>query len=63
MMLASLEQKIAGLEADLAAEQVAIDAAIAAHQIGPGYWQRRHEIARRLLIARAMQDAIAEVAE
>jgi hypothetical protein len=62
MMLASLEEKIARLEAALVAEQASIDAAIAAHQIGAGYWQRRHEICRRLLITRTLRDAIAEVA-
>lgn len=61
MILASLDDKISVLEADLAAEQSAIAAAIEAHQIGPGYWQRRHEIARRLRIARALREAIAEV--
>ena len=63
MILASLNEKIARLEADLAAEQAAIDAAIAAHQIGPGYWQRRHDLCRRLRIARALQEAVAEVSQ
>ena len=61
MILASLDEKIARLEADLAVEQSAIDAAVAAHQIGPGYWQRRHELCRRLRIARALREAIGEV--
>ena len=63
MILASLDDRISGLEADLAAEQAAIAVAIEAHQIGPGYWQRRHEIARRLRIFRALREAIGEVAE
>lgn len=60
MTFAALEERISGLEADLAAEQSAIEAAVAARQIGAGYWQRRHELARRLRIARAFQEAIAE---
>lgn len=60
MTFAALEKRIAGLEADLAAEQSAIEAAVAGRQIGAGYWQRHHELARRLRIARAFQEAIAE---
>lgn len=63
MILASLDDRISRLEADLAAEQSAIAAAIKDHQIGPGYWQRRHEIARRLRVAYALREALAEVAE
>ncbi|MGB3415753.1 MAG: hypothetical protein WBA36_03705 [Mesorhizobium sp.] len=63
MILTSLDDKISALEVELAAEQLAIVAAIAEHQIGPGYWQRRHEIARRLRIALALRDALSEVSE
>lgn len=63
MMLAALDRKITRLEADLAAEQSAIEAAVAVRQIGAGYWQRRHDLARRLRIVRALREAVAEAAQ
>lgn len=62
-MLAALDRTIASLEADLTAEQSAIDAAVAARQIGAGYWQRRHDLVRRLRIVRALREAVAEAVQ
>ena len=61
MILAALETRIAKLETDLAAETASINAAIVAHQIGPGYWQRRHSLECQLRVACAIRDAISEV--
>lgn len=61
MILAALESRIATLEIDLANETAKIDAAIAAHQIGNGYWHRRHVLETQLRAALALRDAISEV--
>lgn len=61
MILSALETRIAKLEIDLANETAKIDAAIAAHQIGNGYWQRRHALETQLRAAQAIRDAISEV--
>ncbi|MBN9073995.1 MAG: hypothetical protein J0H34_20835 [Rhizobiales bacterium] len=61
MILAALETKIAKLESDIARETAAIAAAIAAHQIGNGYWQRRHRLEAQLRAAIDLRDAIKEV--
>lgn len=61
MILPALELHIANLKADLAAETAKIEAAIAARQIGKGYWQRRHVLESQLCAAIALRDAISEV--
>ena len=61
MIIAALETKIAKLESAIAKETVAIDAAIAAHQIGDGYWHTRHRLETQLRTALALRDAISEV--
>ncbi len=61
MILTALESRIANLEADIAKETASIDAAIAAHQIGDGYWHRRHALETQLRAALALRDAINEV--
>lgn len=62
MILETLETRIAKLEADIANERAMIDAAIAARQIGDGYWQRRHVLEAQLRAAIALRDALNEVA-
>lgn len=61
MIRAALDTHIAKLEADIAKETAKIDAAIAAHQIGNGYWQPRHRLETQLRAALALRDAINEV--
>lgn len=61
MIMATLETKIANLEADIFKETKKIEAAIAEHQIGHGHWQRRHFLECQLRVARALRDAISEV--
>lgn len=63
MILAALETRIAKLEADIAKETANIEAAVAARQIGDGYWQRRHALESQLRAALALRDAINEAAE
>lgn len=60
MILAALETKIADLEADISKETAIINAAIADHQIGAGYWQRRHSLECQLRVAHAIREAICE---
>ena len=60
-MLASLDILIARLEAEIAAEAGAIAAAVAAHQIGAGYWQALHRLRRRLDAAQRLRQALEEV--
>lgn len=47
--------------ADLAAEDASIKAAIAARQIGDGYWHTRHKLETQLRAALALRNAINEV--
>lgn len=61
MIIAALETRIAQLEADLAKEMASINAAIAARQIGDGYWHTRHRLETQLRAALALRDAIGEV--
>lgn len=60
MNLVAVEARIAKLEAEIAKETAIINAAIAAHQIGPNYWQRRHSLVCRLRAVYAIRDAIME---
>lgn len=60
-MIAALENRIAKLREEIAKETAIIDAAVAAHQIGNGYWQRRHSLQCQLRVACAIRDAISEV--
>jgi len=63
MTFPGLATCIARLEADIAKETTHIEAAIAARQIGEGYWQRRHALQSQLRAALALRDAINEALE
>lgn len=60
-MIAALETRIAKLETEIAKETAIIDAAIAAHQIGNGYWQRRWSLESQLRAALVLRDVLNEV--
>lgn len=64
-MLAALDRFIARLETEIAAKTAAIEAAIAAKQIGDGngYWKPRHALQCRLTAAVALRDALREPVE
>jgi hypothetical protein len=64
VLIAAANRKIEMLEAEHAAEAEKIAAAVAAKQIGDGtgYWKKKHELARRLEIAVALRQALAEAA-
>lgn len=60
MNLTTIEARIAKLEAEIAKETAIINAAIAAHQIGLNYWQRRHSLECQLRAVYAIRDAVME---
>lgn len=58
---APIDAKVSTLESELARENQIIDAAMAAKQIGDGYWKRRWQLENKLTVARALQEVAREV--
>ena len=56
-----INQKVSFLEAEIAREDQIIANAMAAKQIGDGYWKKRWELQNKLAVAKAMQGAVREV--
>ena len=56
-----IDRKVSFLEAELAHEEQIIAKAMAAKQIGDGYWKRRWQLENKLAVARALQGAVREV--
>jgi hypothetical protein len=56
-----IDAKVSTIEAELARENQLIETAMAAKQIGDGYWKRRWQIENQLAVAKALQSAVREV--
>lgn len=57
-----VDRLIVRLEARIAAEDASLASMVAERHVPPGAWKRRHDLALRLSTARALRQAIAEVA-
>jgi len=58
---APIDHKISFLEAQIAREDQIIAKAMAAKEIGDGYWKRRWQLENKLAVAKALQGAVREV--